>query len=155
MSSVSSPAALPNFISELLTERQQHVADIAVIDATLARVTAALGGSSAAKPAAIQAAPVAKARRGRKPGSKNAAKPAAAPKPAAPKAAKSGMTAHEFVLDFVSGKKNPSTQDVNKHWKASGRLGNADNTMSQLTKLKKLKRSPLANGQRGSTYSVV
>ena len=53
-----------------------------------------------------------------------------------------------FVIDFVSGKKSATTQDVNKYWKESGRLGNADNTMSQLTKAKKLKRTPLTGGLR-------
>ena len=70
------------------------------------------------------------------------------------KAAKSGLTANEFVLEFVKSRKNPTSQEVNKHWKEAGRLGMADNNLSLLTKAKKLKRVPLGEGLRGSRYSI-
>jgi len=148
MSTVSSPAALPLHIEKLLTQRHEHVAAVAVIDATLARVTAALGVTT---PKAAPVAPI-----------KAAAPKAVAPKapvakaPAAkaPVKAKSGLTANEFVLEFVKAKKNPTSQEINAHWKAAGRKGMADNNLSLLTKAKKLKRVPLGAGIRGSRYSI-
>jgi len=141
MSTVSSPAALPLYIEKLLSQRHEHVAAVAAIDATLARVSAALGG------AAPKAAPVAK------PVVKVAARKAPVAK-APVKAKKPGLTANEFVLEFVKARKNPTSQEINKHWKDAGRLGMADNNLSLLTKAKKLKRVPLGQGLRGSRYSI-
>ena len=64
------------------------------------------------------------------------------------------MTANEFVLAFVQSKKNPTSQEINQHWKSSGRLGAADNSLSLLTKSKMLKRIPLGEGIRGSRYTA-
>ena len=158
MSTVSSPAALPLYIEKLLSQRHQHVAAVAAIDATLARVSAALGGS-APKAAPVAAKPAPKARAKAKKVVKKApvAKApivAKAPVKAAVKAAKSGLTANEFVLAFIRANKNPTSQEINKHWKASGRKGMADNNLSLLTKAKMLKRTPLEGGQRGSRYSI-
>ena len=146
MSTVSSPAALPLYIERLLSQRHQHVAAVATIDATLARVSAALGGAA---PKAAVAKPVkAAARKAKAPAAK-------APVAKAPvKAAKSGLTANDFVLEFVKARKNPTSQEINKHWKDAGRLGMADNNLSLLTKAKKLKRTPLGLGLRGSRYSI-
>jgi hypothetical protein len=157
MPNVSSPAALPQYIEQLLNKRQQLTADIATIDSTLERVTMALGGS----PAAHATAAVAPKKRGRpfsKPQPTTGALPmivkAPAPAKAPARASKNGMTANEFVLAFVQAKKNPTSQEINQHWKASGRLGAADNSLSLLTKAKKLKRVPLGSGIRGSRYMV-
>ena len=138
-------------------------AAIGVIDATIARVTAALGGTThkpvAHTPAAptkklgrpfkAKPAPVAKA-----PATKAPVIKSPAAKAPAPKAAKSGLTANEFVIEFIKAKKNPTSQEINKHWKDSGRKGMADNNLSLLTKAKKIKRTPLGGGARGSRYSI-
>jgi hypothetical protein len=158
MSTVSSPAALPKHIETLLGQRSSHVAAIAAIDATLSRVSAALGSTAptAAAPRAVAArkAPVKKA------AAKVVAKapvtkaPAKAPAKAPVTRAKGGLTANDFVIEFIKAKKNPTSQEINKHWVASGRKGMADNNLSLLTKAKTLKRTPLEGGQRGSRYTV-
>jgi hypothetical protein len=145
MSTVSSPAALPLYIEKLLSQRHEHVEAVATIDATLARVTAALGGPAskvAAVAAPVAAKVVAKAPVAKATGAKRGRKP------------KGGLTANDFVLEFVKSKKNPTSQEINKHWKESGRSGFADNSLSLLTKAKKLKRVPLGAGIRGSRYSI-
>jgi hypothetical protein len=161
MSTVSSPAALPSFISKLLSDRHAHVAAVAAIDATLSRVSAALGGAAPkvapvkaiAKPVAKKpvkkAAPALKA-----PVVKAAVKAPVVKKAPAVKAKKTGLTANDFVLGFVKDKKNPTSQEINKAWKDAGRKGMADNNLSLLTKIKKLKRVPLGEGIRGSRYSI-
>lgn len=147
MPTVSTPAALPSFIEDLLTDRQSHVDAIAEIDATLSRVSNALGigdvTSRIAKPSAVKPA-----------GStfvKSAAVPAA---PRRGKVSKFGVSANDFVLAFVRSSKGASTQEINNHWKQAGRAGTADNAMSLLTKQKKLKRTKMTGGQRGSRYTV-
>jgi hypothetical protein len=147
MSTVSSPAALPLHIEKLLNERHQHVEAVATIDATLARVTVALG-SPAPKHDPIKALPRAttaaiKTPTAKTPGAKRGRKPKGG-----------GITANEFVLEFIKAKKNPTSQEINKHWKEAGRLGFADNNLSLLTKTKTLKRVPLGEGIRGSRYSI-
>jgi hypothetical protein len=146
MSTVSSPAALPHYIQTLLAERHDHVSAIATIDATLARVTAALG-STASKSAPAPVKPKVA------PAAKPVAVKAAAKAPAA-KRAKSGLTANEFVLEFIKAKKSVTTKEVKDHWKAAGRPGAADNSLSVLTKAKVLKRSALPGGARGSRYML-
>jgi hypothetical protein len=154
MSTVSSPAALPKHIETLLSDRSKHVAAIAAIDSTLSKVSAALGGTPAsaapAKAVAVRKAPA------KKPVAKAPMMkaPAKAPAKAPVKKAKGGLTANEFVIEFIKAKKNPTSQEINKHWVASGRKGMADNNLSLLTKAKTLKRTPLEGGQRGSRYTV-
>jgi hypothetical protein len=156
MSSLSTPAALPNFIEEMLAKRQSHVDAIGVIDATLSRVSTALGvadvTATIAKPVAVKPVGAAKAVV-----AKPAAKPVAvkaAPAAKRGKASKFGLSANEFVLAHVGSAKSATTKEVNEAWKAAGRSGTADNAMSQLTKLKKLKRSPMPGGARGSKYTL-
>jgi hypothetical protein len=142
-----SPPVLPKDIEQLLKTRAEHVAAIGVIDATLGRVRTALGGGT--KPAPVAAAKPVKA-----PVMKKA--PVAKPAPAPMKKPTKGfpVTAADLVLTFVKNHKNPTTQEIGKHWKSNGRLGTADNTLSLLTKAKKLKRNPLPAGQRGSRYTL-
>ena len=64
------------------------------------------------------------------------------------------VSGDELVLTFVKAKKNPTTKQVNQHWKSQGRAYTADNTLTKLVKEKKLKRTPIVGG-RGSQYSVV
>jgi hypothetical protein len=162
MSTVSSPAALPKHIEQLLSDRSAHVAAVATIDATIARVTAALGGTASVAPAPKPVAATkvaAKTAKAKPPVVKAVAAKAPvakAPVTKAPvaRAAKSGLTASEFIIEFIKAKKNPTSQEINKHWKDAGRNGMADNNLSLLTKAKTLKRVPLGPGLRGSRYSV-
>jgi hypothetical protein len=63
------------------------------------------------------------------------------------------VTASEFVLTFVKQYRNPTTREINTHWKRAGRSFTADNTLVKLVKEKHLKRTPLV-GERGSKYSL-
>jgi hypothetical protein len=132
--------ALPRTIQDLLDKRHAHIQALAGIDATLARVNSALRGvAMTAMPTALS--PAAKV---------------AAPKTGGRKKANgSGQTGNEFVLGFVKEKTNPTSQEINAAWKADGRNRNADITLSLLTKAKKLNRTPLGAGIRGSRYSIV
>ena len=63
------------------------------------------------------------------------------------------MSGDELVLAFIKAKKNPTTKQINQHWKSRGRAYTADNTLTKLVKEKKLRRAPIMGG-RGSQYSV-
>ena len=47
-----------------------------------------------------------------------------------------------------------SAKEIQKNWKSQGRGANADNSISQLFKQKKLKRTPLKD-QPGSRYTIL
>ena len=51
------------------------------------------------------------------------------------------------------GKAGATTDEINQQWKSEGRGGNADTTLSQLTKQKKLKREKI-KGEKGSRYKA-
>jgi hypothetical protein len=145
MPNLSSPAAVAQRIQQLLEERREHQEALARIDQTLGRVGAALGASINGRP-------------GRKPGRPPAAASASAISPATKgrrrQRRKFAVSGDASVLAFVKENRNPTTQEINKHWKQEGRGATADNTLSILTKQKKLKRTPLGNGIRGSRYSI-
>ena len=61
------------------------------------------------------------------------------------------QTAEEFVLGMLKGGKKLTTGEINAAWKKSGRAHNADNTLSKMTKARKVKRMKV-KGQRGSEY---
>lgn len=131
-------------VEHLLEQKQQHTDAIAHIDGMLAAVGAALNGSAAPAPRAAAPAKAAKA-----------AKAA----PAAGKGRRRGrghfaLSAEESILAFVKENKNPTTRDVNQHFKAEGRSSTADNALTKLVKDKRLKRIPLGKGIRGSHYSL-
>ncbi len=140
MSSLNSPA-LVQHIQQLLQQRQQHANAIVAIDSTLARVNSALG------------AKIASARVGRPPSVKGPAAAGAGPKRRR-RRSKFSVSANDSVLAFVKANKNPTTQEIEKHWKSEGRGATAANTLSQLSKQKKLKRVALGAGIRGSRYSI-
>lgn len=144
---------LTSRVSELLSERHRHQTAIEQIDATISRVSAALGGGMPK----IATAPLAAKRRGRPPGFKpvtTAVAAVAKPKRGRRRRGKFAVSGDESVLTFIKSHKNATTQDVNKHWKNEGRGNTADNTLTKLVKEKKLKRTPL-QGKRGSSYTVV
>lgn len=59
------------------------------------------------------------------------------------------------MLAFVKEHKNPTSQEIERHWTSEGRRGLAANSLTRLVKAKKLKRTPLGKGIRGSRYSLV
>jgi len=124
---------LSDQIESLLHKRAGHESAIGLIDATLTKIKSALGvgGSTGAK-------------RGRPPGKKSGGKRRRRSFP---------MSGDESIMAFIKSAGNPTTKDVNKHWKAEGRGGTADNALTKLVKLKKIKRMSL-KGERGSKYSV-
>ena len=114
-------------IESLLKTRVQHQTAIDKIDATLAGIRNALGGgsngSSVAKPAST--------------GAKHG------PKPDTTRRRGRGafkISGEESVLGFIKSAGTPTTKEVNQHWKTEGRGGSADNALTKLVKLKKLKR---------------
>jgi len=66
----------------------------------------------------------------------------------------SGQTAEEFVRDLLKTNSATTSAQINAAWKSSGRPGNADNTLSLMTRTGKLHREKLKD-VRGSRYSVV
>jgi hypothetical protein len=139
-------------IQHLLEAREQHAQAITSIDATLARVGAALGGTLKAAPAVKKAAAPAKAAPAK------AAPAAVAPKaaPAAPATRKPGkfaVSGEASILAFIKSKGSPVGREIESKWKSEGRKGRAINAVSKLVRDKKLKRTPL-KGERGSRYSL-
>jgi len=130
---------LADHIQTLLAQRKDHVDAIAAIDETLAGVGAALTGTVAPKARAAAVKVVAKApavgkrRRGR---------------------GNFALSAEESILAFVKANKNPTTQEINQHFKGEGRSSTADNALSKMTRENRLKRTPLGKGIRGSRYTV-
>ena len=64
------------------------------------------------------------------------------------------QTAQDMISELLKGRKILNTGEINTIWKKSGRLGNADNTLSMMTKSGRLKRMKVKNG-RGSEYRLV
>jgi len=132
-----SPVNVVGRIEQLLRERQEHQEALTRIDEMLERVGEALGTGPRGRPSSGNHSPVtdapARTRRRRR--------------------RKFAVSAAESVLAFVKQRKNPTTQEIKKHWTSEGRKGTADNALTLLVKDKKLKRTPL-EGQRGSRYSL-
>jgi len=126
---------LVNLIKSLRAERQAHLDEIAKIE----RIFDSYG------------IPVEEAGRGRRGGKARRGK--AAGRRGKRKRGSFKLSGEESVLKFVARTKNPSTADVNKHWKKEGRGGKADNTLTKLVQEGRLKRAK-KKGERGSRYSV-
>ena len=121
------------------TDTPSCASAIADIDQTLEQINGLLGG---VKP-------------GRKPGPKPAAVPSAVEPPAkkARRRRRFAISGEESVLAFVKDQRKPTSQEIERQWKAEGRKGRAAKVLSKLTREKKLKRTPL-KGQRGSRYAL-
>ena len=136
MAKTISPMQLAERIQQLVNERQKHADAIALIDETLSGVAASLTGaapiSSRAASAANPAAPATKRKRGGR-------------------LRKFATSAEESVLAFIRQNRNPTTQEIKKHYYSEGRGGTADNVLSKLFREKKVRREPLKD-QRGSRY---
>jgi hypothetical protein len=131
--------SLTDRIQQLLDEREQHANAIAGIDKTLEQINGLLGG---VKP-------------GRKPGPKPAVMPSAVEQPAkrGRRRQRFAISGKESVLAFVKEQGKPTSQEIERQWKAEGRKGRAAKALSKLTREKKLKRTKL-KGERGSRYSL-
>lgn len=148
---------LTRLINQLRQERQQHEAAIAEIDATFkafgivgSTTSGRSGGGKKGKKRADAEAPSKGKRRGRKPA---ADKRGSSRK--APWSRKFEMTGDQLIMTFVREKGGATTEDIRKHWEASGRRGKAENNLTLLVKGGKLKRSKLDSTQgRGSMYSI-
>jgi hypothetical protein len=128
-------------IQHLVDERQQHTDAIARIDEILGGVGAALGGASASPN-----------------GKKVVAAATQAPAPKGKKRRRGrghfALSAEASILAFVKQEKNPTTAEISHHLLGEGRSNGAVNALTKLVKEKKLKRTPLGKGIRGSRYSL-
>ena len=131
MPRLSMTALLTRALTKLRSEREKHLAAIAEHQAKLEEIDAILGKAGVRlgvvdKNVAVQG----RKQRGR-----------------------FSQTGEQSVLAFVKKHENPTTQDINAHWKREKRGGKADNTLTKLVKGKQLKRAKVKGG-RGSAYSV-
>ena len=141
MANANKAQQLAGLIADLQTERQQHADAIAEIDATLDQFGIDL-----------EKTPV-RRKPGRPAGRKKVSKKKVSKKKGRRDGRKNyGRTADEFVLGLV-GNKPMTTKEINDAWTAAGRPGAANNTLTKLTKEKKLKRKNL-KGARGSQYTA-
>lgn len=134
---------LPHRLQQLLQERERLAEALAHVDQVLAGIGAALGTATVREanvkrpnPAVVATLAPAQRHKGRRPQRKFA------------------TSGEQSLLDFVKLNKNPSTQDIKKHWHNEGRGGRADTVLSKLVKEKRLKRTPLETGLVGSRYSL-
>ena len=63
------------------------------------------------------------------------------------------MTGEELVMSLLKKNSTMTTGQINKRWNQAGRGGNADNTLSKMTREKKVKRSNI-KGAMGSEYRL-
>ncbi len=157
MAKSTTASELLRLTKQLKAERAEHLASVASIDQVFAQLGLEVPGEAVAAPAA------APKKRGRPAGKKNALgkkKPATKKKVAGRPAKSGGRKRKKFptsgdgsVLEFVKANAGCTTADVNAHWQKEGRAGKADNSLSKLTREKKIKRKNV-KGSRGSTYSA-
>ena len=131
-------ATLAKLVQQLHAERQGHLDAIAEIDSSFD----ALGINSQ------------NTGRGRRP--KNGRRKGTAAKKRG--AATGGrrrfkMTGEELVMSLLNKNTTMTTGQINKRWNQAGRGGNADNTLSKMTREKKGKRSNI-KGAIGSEYRL-
>src|SRR5262249_3947845 len=119
-------------IKKLVSEREHHAQEVARIDQVLGEIKAIIPGRGNGT---IIQAPASLRRRGRRGRGGYA------------------VTANDLVVGFVKEHKNPTSREIAQHWRSQGRAVGLHNTLSQLVKAKKLKRTKLEKG-RGSHYSL-
>jgi hypothetical protein len=143
-------ADLSSRVDQLLEQRQQHLDEAEKLSATISEIERLLGVAGNGS-----------RRRGRppgRPGTTLASAIGTASSSPGRKGKKRGrgryeMSGEDSIIGFIKTHRNPTTQDVKKHWASEGRGGTADNALSKLVKERKIRRTSLI-GQRGSTYSV-
>jgi len=144
----SKTADLSSRVDQLVQQRQEHLDAAQKISDTIAQIENLLGGAGAPK------------RRGRPPGRPRMSALGAAPV-AAPNGPRRGkrtrqrfaISGEQSIIDYIRSHKDPTTQDIKKHWASEGRGGTADNALSKLVREKKIRRFPL-DGQRGSRFAA-
>lgn len=130
--------ALAEKIRQLQEDRGRHARAIAEIDDVLARIQSALGalgGPSATGLEAVLAGSEPRVRR---------------------RYQKLPQTGEESVIAFVRAHGNPSTAEINDHWRGEGRPGVANPTVARLLKRGALHREndPTVRGSRYRIGSV-
>jgi hypothetical protein len=136
------PIDLASRIHKLLEEQQQHTDALGRINQMLDQIGSLLGQNGH--------------RRSRKRG-----RPAAistmvssAPTPRRRKRRKFAVSGNDLIMSFVKQNRRPTTKEINSYWMNEGRAGKTDNTLSILVNARKLKRTPLGGGEKGSRYSL-
>ena len=143
------PRRLPDpttSIQELLEQKQKHSEALSRINEMLSRIGSMLGGGNGS---GVRRGP------GRPPASASMAAPGAGPGPRRRrrKRGKFAMSGEDSIINFIREHRNPSTSEITAHWRSEGRGGKADNALSRLVKIRRLKRQPIA-GERGSKYVI-
>jgi hypothetical protein len=133
-------------IQRLLVEREQHQNAVSAIDGTLASIRSLLNDTLGTESHDSNG-------RGGRVGRTAAKRDVIPDKSGRRRRGRFKMSGEEAVRQFVRSKGSPTTQEINAHWKSSGRAGTADNTITKMVKDKRLTRSPL-KGQRGSRYRL-
>ena len=143
------PRRLPDpttSIQELLEQKQKHSEALNRINEMLSRIGSMLGGGNGSS---VRRGP------GRPPASASTAAPGATPGPRRRrrKRGKFAMSGEDSIINFIRDHRNPSTSEITAHWRSEGRGGKADNALSKLVKLRRLKRQAIP-GERGSKYVI-
>jgi hypothetical protein len=121
-------------IRQLEADRQRHMQAIHDIDAILARVSRAVAPHVAQ--AALAAPP-----------------PDTASTPPITHRGKFKQTGEQSILQFVKTHGNPTTSEINEHWRAEGRRGVANVVLLKLLKQGLISRRH-DPGTRGSRYTM-
>jgi len=137
---VHSKVGLPERIQKLLEDRHLHATAVEAIDKLLSGVGAVLGAGVKRGPG--------------RPKSTASALPVVAVKKKKRHRRTFAVSGEQSILEFIKSNKNPTSQEIEKHWKSEGRSFVAANLLSKLVKEKRLKRTPLGTGIRGSRYSL-
>lgn len=152
MPAVESPSNLVELVQRLEVQKSEHAQVTAAVTSTLEEISgllgALLGGARPAGASAVSKAPQPKASVAKAP----IARPAASPAKAGQRQ-KFAVSGDQSILNFVRRKGNPTTAEIQAHWKSEGRGASADNSLSKLFREKKLKREPHKQG-RGSRYTL-
>ena len=143
MADAFSPTSITSPIQELLDQRQMHLDALAAIDDKLHQISGILRSDASV--------PV-----GRSNGKAAQAQPVApeATRKKQRKVGKFAVSGEASVRSFIQQQRTSTSQEIEKHWQNEGRGGFAATTISKLAKEKKLKRTPLGKGIRGSRYSL-
>lgn len=121
---LGSKDTLAERIRSLQAERDRHAREIAAIDQVLGRISEVLGMGSGSRLPSLERTKRSKGR--------------------------FALTAEQSVLQFIREKKNPSTADINGHWRGEGRKGTANVTILKLLKQNAIRREndPQVRGSR-------
>jgi hypothetical protein len=142
MSSSNHATDLAEKIQQLQADRQRHVEAMATIDRVLAEIDQALRGVAPApsQPSAAPPAPDGVIRR-------------EVPTTPIRHRGRFNRTGIDSVLDFIRHHTNPTTSEINAHWRNEGRKGTVNVTLLKLLKDGLILREG-DPGIRGSRYRL-